>query len=246
MVHTIPSKYLKSLRRHLLTRPVRKDASTNSCKISPFLQQKMASHGASSILEHTWKCSQVGLPPITSKHLLSHDSGGLFAPSIQADGTRVFAMPLGNGHLPLMTLDDLAVFAVLIFKDKVRYSGQTVNLASEFATGKQVAETLSKVSGVIAIYKPISFDQWNATWPLANLPVSTTDPTGPTWGQSFRMWWAAFEDDILLETRDFDAFRAIYPGLTSLEDWTRETGFDGTPKPLLRRFVDAKSGPGFE
>lgn len=144
-----------------------------------------------------------------------------------------------------MALDDLAAFALLMFEDRTKWSGKTLNVASQFATGEQIAEATSKVAGVKAIYKPITFDKWNSKWSLADLPVSATDSHGPTWGRSFGMWWAAFEDDILLNTRDLEELRAIYPGLTSAEDWMRKTGYDGTPKPLLKRYIDAKVGPGF-
>jgi hypothetical protein len=154
-------------------------------------------------------------------------------------------MPLGNGHLPLMILDDLAAFALLMFEDRAKWSGKTLNVASQFATGEEIAEATSRISGVKAVYNSITFDEWNANWPLAELPVSATDPQGPTWGQSFKMWWNAYRDDILLNSRDFEKLKAIYPGLTSLEDWIRKSGYDGIGKPLIKRYIDAKTGPGF-
>jgi hypothetical protein len=41
--------------------------------------------------------------------------GGNFLPKILDDGTRVFAAPLGKGHVPIITLPDLGYFARYIF-----------------------------------------------------------------------------------------------------------------------------------
>jgi len=59
------------------------------------------------------------------------------------------------------------------------------------------------------------------------------------------MWWRGFQDSILKKHRDMDELRKIHPGIQSLEEWMVETGYDGTPKPLLKRFIDNKIGPGF-
>ena len=171
--------------------------------------------------------------------------GGLFAPKIEPDGTRVYAMPLGKGHLPLMTLDDGAAFALLFFQDREKWSGQTLNVGSHFATGQEIAESVTRVAGVKAVYKPVTFDQWIADIPFAAGPVATTDPEGPTVADNFRMWWPGLEDSILLPTRDMPALKRLYPGLHTLEEWMKETRYDGSPKPFLKGFMDNKVGPGY-
>jgi hypothetical protein len=154
-------------------------------------------------------------------------------------------MPLGNGHLPLQTLSDLAAFARIIFEDRARWSGQTLNSFSHWGTGPEIASTLQAVAGVKAVYREVDVEAWIDNTGLRGSPVASTDPEGPKFEESMRLWWNAFRDDILYPTRDREELKRIYPGLHSLEDWMRESGYDGTGKPLLKGLVDLKVGPGF-
>lgn len=167
--------------------------------------------------------------------------GGPYVPHIARDGTRIFNLPLAQGHLPLMTLKDCGAFALKIFQDRDAWSGKTLNAVSHFATGQEIADTLTKVAGVRATYEPVSIEEWVNTLPYGSAPVATTDPDGITVGQNFSMWWPGFQDSILLKqgTRDLAALKRIHPGLQSLEDFVRETGWDGTARPVLKGFVDA-------
>jgi len=171
--------------------------------------------------------------------------GGLFAPTIKEDGTRVFAYPLGKGHLPLQTLSDLGTFARITFQDREGYSGKTLNMVSHFATGQEIAETTARVAGVKAIYIDTPIDDWVAELSYANAPVHAANPEDITVGENFRLWWPGFQDSVLVKHRDIKDLRRIHPGLQSLEEWMVETGYDGTPKPLLKGFIDSKIGPGY-
>ncbi|KAH6677249.1 hypothetical protein B0J14DRAFT_338387 [Halenospora varia] len=172
--------------------------------------------------------------------------GGFFAPEIKADGTRVFSFPLGDGHLPLMTLQDMGVFTEKIFSDREAWSGKTLNVVSEFVTGQQIADTLTKVAGVKAIYQNVSMEEWLKALPYADVPVASTDPEGITIGENFAMWWPGFQDSLLLKlgTRDIPALKKVHPGLTSLEQWMVTEKYDGTAKPVLKGFIDGNIGPG--
>lgn len=173
-------------------------------------------------------------------------SGGFFAPEIKADGTRVFSFPLGDGHLPLMTLPDMGVFTEKIFSDREAWSGKTLNVVSEFVTGQQIADTLTKVAGVKAIYQNVSMEEWLKALPYTDVPVASTDPEGITIGENFAMWWPGFQDSLLLKlgTRDIPALKKVHPGLTSLEQWMVTEKYDGTAKPVLKGFIDGNIGPG--
>jgi hypothetical protein len=177
--------------------------------------------------------------------LIHTDPGGLFAPKIQEDGTRVFAFPLGKGHLPLETLQDLGTFARIMFEDREGYSGKTLNTVSHFATGQEIAATTARIAGVKAVYIDTPIDEWVADLPYADAPVHAANPEDITVGENFRMWWPGFQESILLKHRDVEALRKIHPGLQSLEQWMVQTGYDGTPKPLLKGFIDNNMGPGF-
>ncbi|RDW56779.1 NmrA family protein [Coleophoma cylindrospora] len=166
--------------------------------------------------------------------------GGPLVPHIAADGTRVFRLALADGHLPLMTLKDCGAFALAIFQDRDAWSGKTLNAVSHFATGQEIAETLSRVAGVKARYEPIPTEEWVNTLPYRNVPVASMYPDGITARQNFSMWWPGFQDSVLLKlgTRDLAELKRIHPDLQSLEDWMVETGWDGSAKPVLKGFID--------
>jgi hypothetical protein len=169
--------------------------------------------------------------------------GGPLMANISEDGTRTFAFPLGDGHLPFMSLQDMGIFTLKVFQDRERWSGQTLNLASQFATGKELAETLSKTAGVTAVYKNVSYEEWVATLDFADAPVATMDPDGITVGQNFAMWWPGFQDSVLLPTRDMMLLKEINPNLETLEYWIERVGYDGTRKGVLKGWIDAGVGP---
>lgn len=143
------------------------------------------------------------------------------------------------------TLKDLGAFAAIIFQDRDKFSGNTLNTVSHFATGKELAETTARVAGVKAVYRDVDMEEWIKDLPYANAPVHAANPEDITVGENFRMWWPGFQESILVKHRDIPELKKIYPGLQSLEEWMRETGYDGTPKPLLKGFIDSGIGPGF-
>ncbi|KAB8304037.1 hypothetical protein EYC80_005383 [Monilinia laxa] len=124
-------------------------------------------------------------------------SGGLFAPEILSDSIRRFAYPLGNGHLPLLTLPDLDSFAFSIFTNRSSFSGLSLATVSHFAAGSEIASTFTKMTGLAVIYAPVSIEEWSANLGFADRPVISTDPQGIIEEENFKIWWAGFEDSIL-------------------------------------------------
>jgi hypothetical protein len=137
----------------------------------------------------------------------------------------------------------MGIFALKVFQDRERWSGQTLNLASQFATGKELAEALSKTAGVRAVYRNISYEDWVATLDFADAPVATMDPEGITVGQNFAMWWPGFQDSILLSTRDMKMLKEINPDLETLEVWMKRVRYNGNRKGVLKGWIDAGIGP---
>lgn len=160
-------------------------------------------------------------------------------PQIDADGTRVFKFPLGEGRMPWITLSDVGAFALKIFQDREYWSGKFLNGVSHFVTGTEMAETLSRVAGVSARYEPVSYDEWVLQLPFRDFPVAQDDPDGIKHKDNFRMWWPCWEDGLVEDYRSVAELKAIHPGLQSFEDWVRETGWDGTAKPFMKQLMDA-------
>lgn len=165
--------------------------------------------------------------------------GGPCVPRIDADGTRIFKMPLGTGRMPWITLSDLGVFALKIFQDPEYWSGRTLGGVSHFITGTEMAETLSRVAGVDARYEAVTYDEWVAELPFRDLPVAQDDPDGIKHGENFRMWWPCWEDGTLDNHRDMAELKNLHPGLQSFEGWVRETDWNGTARPFMKLLMDA-------
>lgn len=167
--------------------------------------------------------------------------GGPCVPHRAKDGSIVFKLPLADGCIPFMTLKDCGAFALHIFQNPEVWSGKTLTAASHFASGNELAETLSRVAGIKARYEPVSIEEWVDTLPFGSAPMSTMYPDGITMGENFSMWWRGFQDSILLNagSRDFAELRRIHPNIQSLEDWIRDTKWDGQPRSVLKGLMDA-------
>src|SRR6266699_933254 len=141
--------------------------------------------------------------------------GGNFMPEILDDGTRVFAAPLGKGHVPIITLPDLGYFARYIFDHPVETAGKNLEVASDYLAWSDLAAAFTKVTGLPAIYQPVTYSQWIAAHPLKDAPVAVEDPRGMSFADNFRAWWKLFEDDVC--TRDMEFCRRLHPKLQDIE-----------------------------
>jgi hypothetical protein len=57
--------------------------------------------------------------------------GGNFIPQIQDDGTRLFVVPLGEGHVPIVSVDDIGYFARYIFDHRTETSGKDLEVRAK-------------------------------------------------------------------------------------------------------------------
>jgi hypothetical protein len=163
----------------------------------------------------------------------------MFQPQIAPDGTRIFAFPVKHtARIPFITIRDIGAFALKLFLDPAAWSGKTLYPGSHYATGPEVAETLTKVTGLPAQFLSLETEQWKqALGSRGTAPLVVGDGQGITMGENFAMTWAAWGEDVFVQ-RDFDALRKIHPGLESLEGWMKRTGYDGTEKPFLKLLID--------
>ena len=171
----------------------------------------------------------------------------------RSDGTRIFASPIGNGHVPMIALRDLGYFARYTFDHPVETSGKDLEIASDLVDWPYLVSTFTKVTGEKAVYLPQTFDEWFRNFNGADMPIanelhgktsSELDPGTVTWRKNFTAWWSMFRDDIC--KRDLDWIRSMHPGLRSLETWMRENDYTGQKleKNLLKNMEDGKSVTG--
>ncbi|KAI0073329.1 NAD(P)-binding protein [Panus rudis PR-1116 ss-1] len=157
------------------------------------------------------------------------------------DGTYVFASPIGDGHVPMVALEDLGYFARYIFDHRVETSGKDLKIASDMVGWDYLVSTFTKVTGQPAVYVRQTTDEWvesfvGADEPLANEQTVVTEDTN-TFSKNFKRWWALFRDDVV--KRDLDWIRSVNPDGYTLESWMREKDYTGELNPgLLKNSED--------
>ena len=113
----------------------------------------------------------------------------------------------------LIGVDDIAVFAALAFANPSEYAGKTIELAGDALTESQLADTFTKVIG-----RPVRL----------SMPVE-----GQSWGDPEEM--TAMFNFFNGEAYDADisALRKLHPGLLTLEQYLRRTGWENAePIPM--------------
>ncbi|KAA1467630.1 NAD-P-binding protein [Dentipellis sp. KUC8613] len=169
----------------------------------------------------------------------------MFGPlNVRADGTYVFAAPVGNGHVPMIALSDLGFFARYTFDHRAETSGKDLEVASEMVSWDHLIATFTKVTGKKAVFKPVGSDEWFSYFKNADIkPVANERPDGDgstSWKKNFTGWWAMFRDDVL--KRDMAWIRSVNPNGFTLERWMRENNYTGEwERALLKNGEDQKA-----
>lgn len=144
------------------------------------------------------------------------------------DGTFVFASPIGNGHVPMIALEDLGFFARYTFDHRSELSGKNLKVASDIVGWDYLVSTFTKVTGQPAIYKHMSLDEWWSHKIDCDKPLAKDMKPGEgvtTIRANFSSFWRQWRDDII--KRDLNWIKSIHPNTKSLETWMRETGYAG-------------------
>jgi uncharacterized protein YbjT (DUF2867 family) len=81
-------------------------------------------------------------------------------PRAGADGSLVFALPMGNRKLPGIAAEDIGRCAYGVFRRGEELIGQRVGIAGEHLTGTQMAEGLARCLGQPVAYQAVPFDAY--------------------------------------------------------------------------------------
>ena len=159
----------------------------------------------------------------------------------RADGTYVFAAPIGNGHIPMISVKDFGFWARYVFDHREATSGKDLQIASDLVGWDYLVETFKKVTGKKAVVVKQTIDEWMKCLKSVDGPVSHASAPGLTFRESFGGWWALYRDDIT--TRDLKWIRGANPSGHDLESWMRETGYTGNrDAPTLLKDAEDSSG----
>jgi uncharacterized protein YbjT (DUF2867 family) len=128
-------------------------------------------------------------------------------PKKQADGTFVFALPLGDKRLPGIAADDIGKCAFGIFKRGAQFIGKTVGIAGEHLTGKQMAASFTRALRQKVVYQHVPFDEYRGL----------DFPAAKDLANMFQ-----FQHDFEVEfcaARNVELSRSLNPSLLSFDGW---------------------------
>jgi uncharacterized protein YbjT (DUF2867 family) len=166
-----------------------------------------------------------GIPQIESKteietHIRALElPATIMRPALFMDNFRSFNRPVMDGRdlvislalrpqtrLPLVATSDIGAFAALAFEDPGRYLGRAFQVAGDCLTGPQIADAFARASGLRARFSQLPIEQLRAFDPevASMFEWMDTRETGEP---------------------DLAALRAEHPGLLTLPDWLRVTGW---------------------
>ncbi|KAF7797207.1 hypothetical protein EIP86_008399 [Pleurotus ostreatoroseus] len=162
----------------------------------------------------------------------------------RADGTYVFAAPVGSGRVPMIALSDLGFFARYTFDHRTETSRKELAVASQMVTMEDIASTFRKVTGHGAVVVDTAIDTWFDLFRGVDNPLANErGPIGDgsiTWKENFKGWWALWRDGMV--KRDMGWVRSINPNGHTLESWMKEVEYDGQlRRNVLKNSEDSKT-----
>ncbi|KAF8663575.1 hypothetical protein AX16_000919 [Volvariella volvacea WC 439] len=184
----------------------------------------------------TWTC-------ITSGVYLEMFNYPLCGPlNKREDGTVVFASPLGDGKVTMISLIDLGWWVRYTFDHRSETSGRDLRVASDVVGWDYLVSTFTRVTGIPAVYKRLTLDEWFNCLAGANRPVANEKEIGDgstTIRESFSGFWCIWRDGLV--KRDMDWVRSVHKNSLTLESWMKQTKYKGNiGSSVLKNGEDGK------
>ncbi|KAL7949224.1 hypothetical protein V8C42DRAFT_361810 [Trichoderma barbatum] len=157
--------------------------------------------------------------------------------------TMVFAVPLGDARCPLIYLEDYGSYARWLFDTPERSNGLELHVATEDIAWKDLAAAFTEVTGVKAIYKNVTLDEYFALGifpqPDAKIGLAANphETTLFTVRENFSGFWNTWKDE--LTKRDYELLDNILPTrVKSVKEWMLKVGYTGKPISVLKDYRD--------
>ncbi|KIK58738.1 hypothetical protein GYMLUDRAFT_1005610 [Collybiopsis luxurians FD-317 M1] len=159
---------------------------------------------------------------LTTGPYIENLAGRMLGPQPQREnGALVFDTPTKDGLIPMISLDDIAWWTRYTFDHLPETSGQELKIATEMMSINQVVEIFTRVTGIPAVRKHISVEEYwakrSSFTPMRYLEA--------TYSAVCNVW----RDTIL--TRDMEWIRKVHPTGFTLETWIKTKGYDGSLVP---------------
>lgn len=153
----------------------------------------------------------------------------------------VFALPLGQGRCPMISLDDNAAYVRWALDNLSQSNGLNLKVVTEAVTGDELATAFSNVTGKKSVYKDVSLDEFFRFSifpdPDAKLGASgaSAGNTLITFRKNFSGLWNSFKDELWMG--DYQMLDRVLPTrIKSVEEWMVKTGYTGKSAPFLKDF----------
>jgi hypothetical protein len=146
-------------------------------------------------------------------------------PSVE-EGVVTWRVPLGDGAVPHVALEDCGYYARWLFDNPERASGMDLEVAIEDVDYQRLAAAFEKVTGRPARYIDTDLDSyWNGPLKMAaNLPAGYNadprDKSTMSFRDNFTGFWNIWKHKIV--KRDYALLDEIHPNrIKSVEQWLR-------------------------
>ena len=168
------------------------------------------------------------------------------SPSPSEDGTYLIRMPLGDGAVPQICLDDIPKYVDWLLSHPEESKGMELKVATAHETGDEVAAAFTTVTGKPAKYVDIPISAYlNAL--AGSMPDGTETkvgfksgnvPLNQSFGTNFSAWWQLYRNskgNRGVITRNYDLLDRILPDrIRSTEEWMRKIEYTGEKKIVLK------------
>src|SRR6266498_1258740 len=146
-------------------------------------------------------------------------------PSVE-DGDVTWRVPLGNGTVPHVALEDCGFYARWLFDNPERANGMNLEVAIEQVDYHRLASAFEKITGHPARYIDTELDAyWSGPLKMAaELPAGYNadlkDKSTMSFRDNFTGFWNVWKHSVI--QRDYALLNEIHPNrIKNVEDWLR-------------------------
>lgn len=144
--------------------------------------------------------------------------------------------------MPLVSLPDLARYALWILEHPTLSAGMELGVAIAHVTGTELAEAFMKVTGKKARWDDVPLETVLSSFPPGRIGASMSPgfgyKTNATVAEHFGPWYDIFRDsggNSGCWKRDYEFLNQILPDRErTIEDWMRREKYNGIHKHVLK------------
>ncbi|KIW35039.1 hypothetical protein, variant [Cladophialophora immunda] len=171
----------------------------------------------------------------------------LLLPERGNDDVYKFKLPLGQGAIPFVHLDDFGRYAAWIYANQDEANGKVLGIAVAHVSGPALAQAFTATTGKKAEYidEPVTE---NVEKHFRHLPKGADTKVGitsvkdenallMTFRENFTNWWHLYQnsaDNKGVIKRDYALLDRILPNrIKSAEEWMKKVGYDATRRSVI-------------